>query len=88
MTKIINAATSTVTTVGPVWNESVHAIKKPIRKHTTENTALTSTTDLKDLHTRIAASAGKMIKPDTIIAPIIFMPSTMVTAVNTAMSVL
>ena len=55
----MNAATSTVTTVGPVWKESVQAMKKPIKKHTTENTALTSTTDLKDLQTRIAESAGK-----------------------------
>ena len=85
---IKNAPTSIVTTVGPVWKENLQAIKKPIRKQITEKTALVSTTPLKDLHTLIADSAGKIISPLIIIAPIIFIPITIVTAVKIAIRVL
>lgn len=45
-------------------------------------------TDRNVLHTRIDVSAGKMIRLEISMAPIIRMPRTMVTAVSTARIVL
>ena len=45
-------------------------------------------TDRNVLHTRIDVSAGKMIRLEIKRAPIIRIPSTIVTAVSTAISVL
>ena len=57
-------------------------------KHTTDIAAEHSTTARKLLHTRIADRAGKIIRLEMSSAPIIRIPSTTVTAVSTAMSVL
>ena len=41
-------------------------------------------TERKRFATRMAESAGKMMRPETMIAPTIFMPITTVTAVSAA----
>ena len=60
----------------------------PSTKHTTDTIDEHTTTDLKLRHSRIAVSAGKMMRLDISSAPIMRMPITTVTAVNTAMTVL
>ena len=60
----------------------------PKRKHTTEITAAQITTPRKLRQIFIAPSAGKMIRLEISSAPIMRMPSTTVTAVSTASSVL
>ena len=56
-------------------------------RHTTEITAELMMTLLNVLHTLMDVRAGKMIRLDIKRAPIILIPSTMVTAVSTAISV-
>lgn len=56
----------------------------PATKHTTETAAALITTPRNVLHTRMDVSAGKMIRLEMSRAPIIRMPSTIVTAVSTA----
>ena len=58
--------------------------KKPAKKQTSDSTADVIMTDRNCFATRMAESAGKMISPETMIAPTIFMPITTVTAVSAA----
>ena len=60
----------------------------PTKKHTTDTAAAHSVTLLKLRHTRMAVSAGKMIRLEISMVPITRMPSTMVTAVSRARSML
>ena len=60
----------------------------PMIRHTTEITAEFTVTLLNVRHTRMDVSAGKMIRLEMRSAPIILIPSTMVTAVRMAISVL
>ena len=60
----------------------------PATKQQTASTAEQTVTDLKLRNTRIADSAGNIIKLEISSAPIILMPSTTVTAVRMASSML
>ena len=60
----------------------------PMQKQITDKIPEDHTTPLKLLNTRMEVSAGKMIRLEISIAPIIRIPSTMVTAVKTAISTL
>ena len=60
----------------------------PMQKQITDKTPEDHTTPLKLLNTRMEVSAGKMIRLEISMAPIIRNPSTMVTAVQTAISTL
>ena len=56
----------------------------PARKQQTEIKTAVSTTARKRLHSRIAVTAGKIIRLEISSAPIIIIPSTTVTAVRMA----
>ena len=60
----------------------------PAQKQTTDMTAAQSTTLRKLRNRRMAVRAGKMIREEISMAPIIRMPSTMVSAVRIASRVL
>ena len=60
----------------------------PMQKHTTEIIAEFTITPRNVLQTRIDVSAGNMIKLEISNVPIIHIPSTIVTAVRTAINVL
>ena len=60
----------------------------PMQKQITDKIPEDHTTPLKLLNTRMEVRAGKIIRLEISIAPIIRMPSTMVTAVKTAISTL
>ena len=60
----------------------------PMQKQTTDTTAELTVTERKVVHTRMEVRAGKMIRLEISKVPIIRMPSTMVTAVSTAIRVL
>ena len=60
----------------------------PMQKHTTATAPEDHTTARKLLKIRMEVNAGKMIRLEIIIAPIICIPSTMVTAVSTAINIL
>ena len=59
----------------------------PMQKQITDKIPEDHTTPLKLLNTRMEVSAGKMIRLEISIAPIIRIPSTMVTAVKTAIKI-
>ena len=61
---------------------------RPAQKHTTDVTAAERITPRKLRKSRMAVRAGKMMRDEISIAPIIRMPSTMVRAVKIASSVL
>ena len=73
------------------WQE-LHLLRQeivsPAIRQTTDNTAELRITLLNFLHTRMDVSAGKIIRLEINKAPIIRIPSTIVTAVSTAISVL
>ena len=60
----------------------------PRQKQTTESAAAKHTTERKLLKRRMAERAGKMIRLESSIAPIMRMPSTTVSAVRTERMVL
>ena len=60
----------------------------PIQKHTTDRMPEQTTTLRKLLKIRMAVSAGNITRLEISIAPIIRIPSTIVTAVKTAIKVL
>ena len=60
----------------------------PNRKFTTDTTAAQIVTERNVPNTRIAVSAGKMMRLEMSSAPIMRIPSTIVTAVSTASSIL
>ena len=74
--------------LAPVGVSRKYDAVMPTRKHATEMTAAVTTTARKLLQRRIAESAGKMMRLEMSSAPIMRMPSTTVTAVSTARSVL
>ena len=75
-------------TVGPVCKDAAQDMKNPIMKHTSDTDAEQITTPLKLLHIRIDVSAGKITSAEIIMAPIIFIPSTIVTDTRSDISVL
>ncbi len=60
----------------------------PIKKAKIDTTTEDTTTDLKVLNTLIEVRAGKIIKLDINIAPIILIPKTIVMAVKKAIRIL
>ena len=81
---MINIIKFTITTVAPVGESSINEENIPIMNAITETIAEVITTAPKLLHTRRAERAGKIIRLDISIAPIIRIPITLVTAVKTA----
>ena len=69
--------------LAPVGVDSRNEIISPKRKSTTAVIAAATITPQKLFCKRIAIRAGKMIKLEISIAPIIRIPSVIVTAVNT-----
>ena len=88
MQEITNKVRFAATTVAPTGVEKTKEIVKPAQKHTTEVMAEQITTPRKLLNRRMAVRAGKMIREEISMAPIIRIPSTMVRAVRMARSVL
>ena len=70
------------TTDAPTGVDRVKEATRPAQKHATDVTAAHTTTPRKLLKRRMAVRAGKMTKEEMSIAPIIRMPSTMVSAVR------
>ena len=85
---IINTARFASTTHGPVCKEKRQAEIKPTVKQKKEIAAEQIITLLKALHSRMELRAGKIIRAEIMIAPIIFIPITTVTAVRTDISIL
>ena len=83
-----NTIKFTITMLAPVGVENPYDTSRPIKKQTMEITADEMTTKRNCLKTRMADNAGKIIKLEISIVPIIRMPTTMVTAVNSAISIL
>ena len=73
--------------VAPVGRESSKDMRRPERKEIREMIAEQMVTPRKVLQSRIAVSAGKIIKLEMSIDPIIRIPRTMVTAVSRAISI-
>ena len=78
----------TITILAPVGVENAYDATKPMKKQMMEITADAITTERNCLKIRIADHAGKMIKLEISIVPIIRIPTTMVTAVSKAISIL
>lgn len=76
------------TTVAPVGESRAYDEKMPIRNAAIEKIAEVIITERKLLHIKRDESAGKIIRLEISIAPIIRIPITMVTAVSTARRVL
>ena len=74
--------------LAPVGVESKNEITRPSKKSITAVIAAAIITPLKLLWRRIAISAGKIIRLEISIAPIIRMPRVIVTAVRTDKSAL
>ena len=74
--------------LAPVGVERKKEATSPTRKQPTEMHAAQTITLRKLRHTRMAERAGKMMRDEMSSAPIMRMPSTTVTAVSTASSVL
>lgn len=83
-----NASTFTITTLAPAGVEYRKEAVIPKKKQQTDTTADVITTPLKLRQTRIAVSAGKMMRLEISIAPIMRIPTTIVTAVKNASSIL
>mgnify|MGYP003302253367 CR=1 FL=1 len=83
-----NAPIFTATTLAPVGVERKKLMNMPTIKHTAESTPEHMTVPLNVLHSRMAVRGGKMIRLEMSKAPIMRMPSTMVTAVRQARRVL
>ena len=88
---MISAAASmhkcTATSVAPVGRSYTYDRVMEIIKQITDITADDIVTVRKLLNSLIEVIAGKIIKADIIIEPIILIPSTIVTAVSTAISI-
>jgi hypothetical protein len=74
--------------LAPVGMLQAKEISTPSIKQTTERIPEHITTDLKVLKSRIEVSAGKIIKLEMSIAPIIRIPITIITAVKRAKRIL
>ena len=88
MQNIINIHKLATTTLAPAGIEKAYEQSKPAVKFITARIAEHIVTLKKLLKTRIEVSAGKIIRLEINIAPIIFIPSTTVTAVKIEISVL
>ena len=80
----INTARFTSTTLAPAGVEYIYEITIPMQKQTTDNIPEDIITLLKLLKSLIDDSAGKIMRLDISIAPIICIPSTIVIAVSIA----
>jgi IS5 family transposase len=78
----------TATTLAPAGTDSRKDAVMPVKKHTTETAAEQRTTALKLLHIRMDVRAGKIMRDEMSSVPIMRMPTTIVTAVRSAISVL
>jgi hypothetical protein len=78
----------TSTTLAPVGVLYMYETTTPEKKHTIEIMAEQIVTFLNFFSNRIELSAGKIIRLEISITPINLMPSTMVRAVNKAISIL
>ena len=76
------------TTLAPVGVAYIYEITTPIKKHSMEIMAEHTVTLLNFFNKRMELRAGKIIKLDINITPINLIPSTMVRAVNNAISIL
>ena len=76
------------TTDAPAGVEKANDPTIPAKKQTTDTAAEVTTTPLKLRQTRIEVSAGKMMREEMSIAPMMRIPTTMVIAVKKAMSML
>ena len=76
------------TTDAPAGVDHTNDASIPKKKHTTETIAETSTTPRKLRQTRMDVKAGKIIRLEMSIAPITRIPTTMVNAVSSAISIL
>ena len=88
MQNIINIHKLATTTLAPAGIEKAYEQSKPAVIFITARIAEHIVTLKKLLKTRIEVSAGKIIRLEINIAPIIFIPSTTVTAVKIEISVL
>ena len=88
MLKRINIAKFATTTLAPAGMEKAYEQTNPAVKLIIDNMAEHTVTDKKLLKTLIDVNAGKIIKLEISMAPIIFIPITTVTAVKTDISVL
>lgn len=84
----INIITLMTTTLAPTGVAYKNDITIPHIKHETDKTAEQITTEWKFLNKRIEVSGGKIIRLDISSAPIKRIPKTIVTAVNSAISIL
>ena len=82
--KIRKAARLTATIPAPAGIDHRQDAMIPVAKHTTETIAEEITTALNRENTRMEVNAGKMIRLEISIVPIIRIPTTIVTAVSTA----
>ena len=72
----------------PVGIETKNVIPSPIRKQATDTITEQIVTERKLLHTRIEVSDGKIIRLEISKAPISLIPTTIITAVSKAISIL
>lgn len=86
--KSIRHTAFAATTLAPAGVLNAYDTVSPAKKHTADTTADTTVTARKLLHTRIDVSAGKIIRLEMSSAPIIRIPTTTVTAVSRAVTVL
>ena len=86
--KRIKTTAFTMTTLAPAGVEYINDKVIPIKKQTTDITPDEIMTDLKLLKTRIDVNAGKIIKLEINIVPIMRIPKTIVIAVKKAINIL
>ena len=85
---MIYAARLTTTIHAPVGSERRNDTRIPTKKHITDNIAEQITTLLNVVQTLMAVSAGKIMRLEISIDPIIRIPTTIVNAVSIARSIL
>ena len=76
------------TMLAPTGRLKLYELYNPAKKHTTDTMPEIKTTYLNPLTTAPAESAGNMIRLEISIVPIILIPTTIVSAVKTAISIL
>ena len=86
--KIAKTNTFTKTTVAPAGVSKTNDKKMPTTKQTTEDIADVTVTLLKLLQILIELSAGKIIRLEMRTVPMSFIPTTIVTAVKSAIRAL
>ena len=88
MVNTVNTTTFTTTTLAPGAVSIISEMNNPVRKQSTETIPEQITTERKLLHSLIDVRAGKIIRLEINNEPIIIIPSTIVIAVKTAISIL